>query len=79
VIYFCEVIFEIFPFACPPVCLVHGEADQVVPFLAFNDALSALKSNNVEVLGYSSKELGHGIDPAGVKIAIDFIKKIIPQ
>ncbi len=63
----------------PPICLIHGEADMVVPFVAFNDALNALKRNNVSVQGYSSKNLGHGIDPYGIKIALNFIKETMAE
>ncbi len=60
----------------PPICLLHGEQDQVVPFFAFSEALNALKKNNVDVQGYSRPDLGHGIDPAGIKIGLDFLKKV---
>jgi phospholipase/carboxylesterase len=60
----------------PPLCLVHGEADQVVPFEAFNDAMSALQKQGVEVHGYSQPRLGHGIDPAGMKIGVDFLAEV---
>jgi len=61
----------------PPVCLVHGQADMVVPFIAFEEALAALKKYQVEVHGYSSEALGHGIDPAGVKIGIRFLEQAV--
>lgn len=61
--------------AKPPVCLVHGEADEVVPFDAFNQALATLQKNDVLVQGYSQKGLGHGIDPAGVEIGTSFLEQ----
>lgn len=61
----------------PPVCLVHGQADMVVPFVAFEEALAALKKYQVEVHGYSSEGLGHGIDPAGVEIGVRFLKQVV--
>lgn len=60
----------------PPLCLIHGEEDNIVPFQAFGEAIQALKKWQVPVYGYSRKELGHGIDPAGIKIGQDFFKNI---
>ena len=60
----------------PPCCSVHGKNDEVVPFKAFEEAIVALEKNKVPVHGYASDELGHGIDPAGLKIGIDFIKSV---
>lgn len=59
----------------PLMCLVHGEADEIVPFEAFGDALAALQGANVPVQGYSQEGLGHGIDPAGLKIGMAFLKE----
>lgn len=61
----------------PPICLVHGEDDQVVPFDAFNQAVSVLQKQGVEVHGYSREGLGHGIDPAGMQIGIKFLKGVL--
>lgn len=60
----------------PEICLVHGEDDMVVPFMALQEALVALQGANLVVHGYSRQGLGHGIDPAGVKIGIEFIKSV---
>lgn len=59
----------------PLICLIHGEDDQVVPFDAFNTALSTLQKTGVNVQGYSRQNLGHGIDPHGIKIGIEFLKQ----
>lgn len=58
----------------PEVCLIHGEADEVVPFDAFNNAMSVLQKQGLAAHGYSQEGLGHGIDPAGMKIGTKFIK-----
>ena len=62
--------------AKPQICLVHGEADEIVPFDAFGEALNALQQQNLEVQGYSQEGLGHGIDPAGLKIGVEFLKGV---
>ena len=59
----------------PPICLIHGEADDVVPFDAFSAAMSVLQKQGIMVHGYSQEGLGHGIDPAGVQLGIKFLKK----
>jgi phospholipase/carboxylesterase len=59
-----------------PICLLHGKQDNIVPFEAFEEALAALQKYKVEVHGYSSEHLGHGIDPSGVEIGTRFLKEI---
>ncbi|MBL0318333.1 MAG: dienelactone hydrolase family protein [Alphaproteobacteria bacterium] len=58
----------------PEVCLIHGEADVVVPFIAFEEAYQALQNLDVPVLAYSQQDLGHGIDPAGLQIGAAFLQ-----
>ncbi len=61
----------------PPVCLIHGSADQVVPFHAMQIAESFLMENGVEVETHARPNLGHGIDPEGIYIATTFLKKVL--
>lgn len=61
----------------PEVCLVHGEVDEIVPFDAFKQATTALQKVGVIVHGYSREDLGHGIDPAGVAIGVEFLKRVL--
>jgi phospholipase/carboxylesterase len=58
----------------PQICLVHGQADDVVPFDAFNQAMSVLQKLGIMAHGYSQDGLKHGIDPAGIKIGIEFLR-----
>ncbi len=60
--------------SAPDICLVHGEDDDIVPFEAFKDAMSVLQTMQLPVAGYSREGLGHGIDPAGLQIGIDFLQ-----
>jgi phospholipase/carboxylesterase len=59
----------------PPVCLVHGEEDMVVPFEAMAHATYALTTEGVEVETHVQPMLGHGIDPEGLEIAVAFLRK----
>ena len=60
----------------PPICLIHGTADDVVPFISMGAAETALKANNVPVTAHARPGLGHGIDEEGIAITITFLKKI---
>ena len=54
----------------PPVLLVHGEADEIVPHAALAMAEGALRDAGVSVEAVSRPGLGHGIDDDGVSRAI---------
>jgi len=57
----------------PPVLLVHGDADQVVPPQSLDDATVALKAQGVAVEAHSRPGLGHGIDNEGLGLAAGFL------
>jgi phospholipase/carboxylesterase len=58
----------------PPVCLIHGDADTVVPFGAMGLAEALLKQEGVSVESHRRAGLGHGIDPDGLDTASAFLK-----
>jgi phospholipase/carboxylesterase len=58
----------------PPVCLVHGTADQVVPFHFMAEAEDALKAFGVSVETHARPGLAHGIDAHGLTVAKDFLR-----
>lgn len=60
--------------AKPPVCLIHGDQDMVVPFGAMALAEALLKHEGVAVTAHARPDLGHGIDPDGIDIACKFLK-----
>jgi phospholipase/carboxylesterase len=57
----------------PPVRLIHGEADEMVPFGAMSLARHALAESGLDVRCHACKGLGHGIDMAGMFVARDFL------
>lgn len=57
----------------PPVQLVHGDADDVVPVGAMALAEHALAAAGLDVRSHVCRGLGHGIDPAGMFVARDFL------
>ena len=60
----------------PPICIIHGTADDVVSFKEMGFAEEILKSNNVPVESYARPGLGHGIDEEGIAISNRFLKKV---
>lgn len=60
--------------ARPPVLLVHGEADPVVPVAASRAAEAALRAAGVPVTARYVPGLPHGIDPGGIAAGADFLR-----
>ncbi|HXZ01107.1 MAG TPA: prolyl oligopeptidase family serine peptidase [Stellaceae bacterium] len=61
--------------ARPPVLLVHGDADEVVPPQALPAAKAALAAAGVAVEAVTCPGLGHGIDQAGLTRGGDFLRR----
>jgi phospholipase/carboxylesterase len=62
----------------PPVLLVHGTADPVVPVAALHLAESELKRLGVAVTTHVSFGVAHSVDPAGLRLGRDFIARALP-
>jgi phospholipase/carboxylesterase len=62
----------------PPVLLIHGEQDEVVPFQAMEAAREGLEAAGVPVEAIARPGLGHTIDPPGLLRAIEFLKAQLP-
>lgn len=59
----------------PPVLLVHGEADDVVPVVRSRDAERDLRAAGVPVEAHYTPGLGHGIDEDGIRRGGVFLRK----
>ena len=57
----------------PPVTLIHGANDEIVPAASMETAGAALKSAGFAVETHLRPGLGHGIDPEGITIAGRFL------
>ena len=57
----------------PPVLLVHGTADPVVPIAALHMAESELKRLGVAVTTHISYGVAHNVDPVGLRLGRDFV------
>ena len=62
----------------PPVLLVHGDADQVVPFGEMARAERALGAAGVAVSGVVMRGTGHGIAGDGLSAALGFLADVLP-
>ena len=51
----------------PPILLIHGDADQVIPLEALFDASESLAAQSIPCQWHLSMGVGHGIDQAGLR------------
>jgi phospholipase/carboxylesterase len=62
----------------PPVTLIHGEADEMVPAAALGQAVTGLEAVGIEVASEMRPHLGHSIDDQGLRIGLEFLRKVLP-
>ncbi|PJF10891.1 alpha/beta hydrolase [Pseudorhodobacter sp. MZDSW-24AT] len=62
----------------PPVLLIHGDQDAVVPFADMSLAGNALVGAGFEVFGHVMQGTGHGIAPDGLGVALQFLRERLP-
>ena len=58
----------------PPVLLLHGDQDPMVPFQDMTLAGEALEQAGFAVYGHVMKGTGHGISPDGLSVALSFLR-----
>ncbi|MEK9725149.1 MAG: prolyl oligopeptidase family serine peptidase [Rhodospirillaceae bacterium] len=57
----------------PPVMLMHGDADTVVPPSSLKDAVSALAGVGIDATFEMRPDLGHGLDDRCIMMGMDFL------
>jgi phospholipase/carboxylesterase len=62
----------------PPVLLVHGDQDEVVPLSSLPEAADALTAAGFETYAHVSKGTGHGIAHDGLSLALSFLRDKLP-
>ena len=62
----------------PPVLIVHGDQDPVVPFAEMSKAGNALIAAGFETFGHVMQGTGHGIAPDGLSVALGFLNDRLP-
>lgn len=60
----------------PPVLLVHGSHDPVVPVAALHSAESDLRHLGIDVSTHVSSGIGHSVDPVGLRLGRDFLARV---
>jgi phospholipase/carboxylesterase len=60
----------------PPVLLVHGDADEMLPHVLTQRAAAALEGAGIEVGLHIAKGVGHGIDDTGLQLAARFLLNV---
>ncbi len=61
----------------PPVRLIHGTADTVVPPVSYNNARQALQDAGFIVTGGLTEGLAHSIDEEGIEAGSAFLKEVL--
>ncbi len=61
----------------PPVLLVHGDIDQVVPAMVMDAAVRALGQVDVPVEWHLRPGLQHGIDGEGLRLGAQFLRRVL--
>ena len=64
--------------ARPPVLVIHGDQDQVVPFDEMALAANALAAAGFETFGHVMQGMGHGISQDGLASMLGFLKRYLP-
>jgi phospholipase/carboxylesterase len=61
----------------PPVALVHGDADAVVPYAAMTASAQALKAAGIPCETHTVRGLQHSIDAEGAEFGAAFLKRVL--
>jgi phospholipase/carboxylesterase len=61
----------------PPILLVHGDADPMIPIAALHQAKAVLADNGFAVESHISPGLGHSIDLPGLQLGGAFLARVL--
>jgi phospholipase/carboxylesterase len=61
----------------PPVLLIHGAADPVVPVAALHAAKTELEHLGIDVTTHISLGVGHSVDPVGLRMGGEFVAQAL--
>lgn len=56
-----------------PVMLIHGEEDEVVPYMSMEASAISLRQAGFDIQTLARPELGHSIDMEGLQAGVDFV------
>jgi phospholipase/carboxylesterase len=66
------------PVQKPPVMLIHGELDDLIPVAAIFAAAQGLSAAEIPVEWHISQGTPHGIGPDGLELGLAFLKRVLP-
>lgn len=61
----------------PPIRLIHGESDSVVPVSSYHKAVEILSEKGFKVSGHTTPNLDHSIDEKGIESGAEFLSQIL--
>ena len=61
----------------PPVMLIHGDQDPMVPYADMGLSAKALTADGFSVQTHTMPQTGHGISPDGLRAALGFIQSVL--
>lgn len=62
----------------PPILVMHGDQDEVVPFQEMALAADALSEAGIDTYGHVMQGMGHGISQDGLGTMLGFLKQFLP-
>jgi phospholipase/carboxylesterase len=63
----------------PPVVLIHGDRDDLIPVAAIFSAAQGLAAAEIPVEWHISPGIPHGIGPDGLELGLSFLKRVLPR
>jgi phospholipase/carboxylesterase len=67
------------PIQKPPVFLIHGDRDDLIPVAAIFSAATGLGDAEIPVEWHISQGIPHGIGPDGLELGLSFLKRVLPR
>lgn len=67
------------PVQKPPILLVHGDRDDLIPVAALFQAAQGLAAAEIPVEWHISQGVPHGIGPDGMELGLAFLKRVLPR
>ncbi len=61
----------------PPVLLVHGDSDPIVPIAALHAADSDLRKLGIDAKVYVASGVGHTVDASGIRVGAEFVARAL--
>jgi phospholipase/carboxylesterase len=63
----------------PPVLLIHGDRDELIPPAALFAAAEGLAAAGIPVEWHISQGIAHGIGPDGLQLGLAFLQRLLPR